>query len=630
MDSANKTLRVLLVEDDPADVLRITRLLPMAEITTASTLSQARNLLGSVFDVAIVDVSLPDARGATAVEELAGHGAFPVIVLTQTDSEMLAALAAESGAWDILTKATDLEARLTRSVRFCSRRFRAQLRATDLIEGNPDALLVLGTDSKVKYANAKAGELFGEGLEGTVFEFPVDGETTTEMTLLDERVIDVRRALLPDTDDRLFSCRDLTDRVRAWDRLERANEKLELLSTRDPLTGLSNRRGLEHELLRVLASARREGGIVSAILVDVDGLGRINEAEGYPVGDAVLSGLAMVIQDALRDVDFVGRVGGDEFFCVLPSTTVNGAVVAADKIRARLGSTALPIPGINVEGVSVSVGVVALSADTDSLTQAIELAQVPLRQSKLRSSHRPARSRRTDSSDSLFQVIASPDMLEVAVQAIVDLKDPSQRADVEILVRPKTSQGNPTPDEFFLTARRQDVLGATDLLCLRRCMAARHRLDLKGRVHVNLFPSTLLETPIDQILELLDPAVGVVIELNEHEFVGDTSALREPIEALRAAGALIALDDVGFGRGSLESLLLLDPDYVKIDSRLVQGVAHRPDSARIVSRLLTCVSSMGSQSIAEGIETQADADCLIELGVRYGQGFLFDGPGDAS
>ena len=96
--------------------------------------------------------------------------------------------------------------------------------------------------------------------------------------------------------------------------------------------------------------------------------------------------------------------------------------------------------------------------------------------------------------------------------------------------------------------------------------------------------------------------------------------------ALRKRGLLVAIDDVGFGRSSLESLIILEPDIVKIDRKYVSGVATDEAKSYSLKRLIKVVRALGSELIAEGIELKEEAQILLDLGVIYGQGWLWGKP----
>jgi EAL domain-containing protein (putative c-di-GMP-specific phosphodiesterase class I) len=114
--------------------------------------------------------------------------------------------------------------------------------------------------------------------------------------------------------------------------------------------------------------------------------------------------------------------------------------------------------------------------------------------------------------------------------------------------------------------------------------------------------------------------------VSEQQFIGDPACLRSPVQALHRAGVQVAIDDVGFGRSSLETLILLEPDVVKVDKRIVKGAARDRSKEQMLRRLVKVVGAMGGGLVAEGIENREDLDLLREIGVQRGQGFLWGKP----
>jgi EAL domain-containing protein (putative c-di-GMP-specific phosphodiesterase class I) len=182
--------------------------------------------------------------------------------------------------------------------------------------------------------------------------------------------------------------------------------------------------------------------------------------------------------------------------------------------------------------------------------------------------------------------------------------------------------------ELLQLARDNSILTMVDRFCLGACVSAASRLSQGLRVHVNLLPATLLAVPVEELLGGLPFKHGVryCIEISEQQIVGDPAALKAPIRALRKAGLVIALDEVGYGRSCLESLVLWEPEIVKIDKSRVIGVARDTALQKSLTTLLRLLRALGSEVTAVGIENRDDLDCLTALGVSSGQGFLWGQP----
>jgi diguanylate cyclase (GGDEF)-like protein len=140
--------------------------------------------------------------------------------------------------------------------------------------------------------------------------------------------------------------------------LEQANRRLEALATTDPLTGLSNRRALDTALYRDLARADREKTPVSVLAVDVDHFKTFNDTYGHAAGDQVLCVVASLLGRGLRACDLPCRTGGEEFLVILPGTDLDGALIAAERLRARVAGERIGLTGCEVS-VTVSIGAAA-------------------------------------------------------------------------------------------------------------------------------------------------------------------------------------------------------------------------------------------------------------------------------
>ncbi|MBI1835139.1 MAG: EAL domain-containing protein [Burkholderiales bacterium] len=328
----------------------------------------------------------------------------------------------------------------------------------------------------------------------------------------------------------------------------------------------------------------------------------------------------------------MSRIGGDEFLVILPATTVAEAFYVANKIRDAMMTKCLPISNSDQkEEVTVSLGVAAIPNSLSSLNEAVALAESALIMSKrggknqanvLGEDQELASKEQTD----VRQCVMLGEEIRVFSQAIVDAD--CRIAGYELLMRGPSLSRFEMPTDFFASARHCNILGVADLLCLRRCLEASQFLPPCYRVHINMFPMTALETPLDELLKILalPRPFQLVLEFNEQEFLGNSRLLKPIVWALKSAGILIALDDVGFGSSSLETLLLLEPDIVKIDRCMIDGVADNEGKRRVLERLVACLSSLQLEMIAEGVEREEDAKVVMEMGIPFAQGFLWGSP----
>jgi EAL domain-containing protein (putative c-di-GMP-specific phosphodiesterase class I) len=185
------------------------------------------------------------------------------------------------------------------------------------------------------------------------------------------------------------------------------------------------------------------------------------------------------------------------------------------------------------------------------------------------------------------------------------------------------------PADFFRLSREKRMLTAVDLACLRTCIAAATQLPPGGSIHVNIFPSTLLDSSTESLIEFLH-AQGCedrfCLEISEQQFLGVPKHLVEAVRALQQAGVRVGIDDVGFGKSSLEALVVLEPDVIKVARECVAGADGDPTRRRGLERLVRASHALCSQIVAEGVETEAERQILLELGIELAQGFLWDRP----
>ena len=191
-------------------------------------------------------------------------------------------------------------------------------------------------------------------------------------------------------------------------------------------------------------------------------------------------------------------------------------------------------------------------------------------------------------------------------------------------------EGFEMPDDFFRICLEANILTLVDHQCFKTCIAAGSSLPSGVHHHLNLFPSTMINIPISNLIGSI-PAGGqngtYCIEISEQQIIGDPSYLIEPVREIKRANILIGIDDVGFGRSCLESLIFLEPHIIKIDKKCVKGIAGDPAYARALKQMLKVAQALGTEVMAEGIESPEDLDVLRDLGIKYGQGFLLGKPG---
>lgn len=409
-----------------------------------------------------------------------------------------------------------------------------------------------------------------------------------------------------------------------------ARAEAEHLATHDALTGCLTRTGLA----RVLEGAEASGAPLVALFVDCDDFDRVNDHFGHGVGDVVLRDLAARIRDALREGDAIGRLGGDRFLVLLPGTDLVEARALAERVRLVVSTEPFAWDPGPLQ-LTVSIGMARVGADAPSLEEVLSLARIGLQKSKVRGKNRVSAADDTQTATAwlapalraFMAAVQDGTGLSMFAQDIRGLPG-EDRVGCELLVR-----GAPgplaSPADLFRMATEHHLSTTVDMFCLRLAVSAAVRAGLRGSIHLNLLPATLLEVATEQIVGLLSappPGVRWCVELSERQFLGDPEELVTAVGALRRAGICVAVDDVGSCRGTLDSIVVLEPAIAKLDIRLVRGLAEDPMHRRVVARLVRLAAALDAEVVAEGIENRADLAVLLDLGVTMGQGFLWGRP----
>jgi diguanylate cyclase (GGDEF)-like protein len=417
--------------------------------------------------------------------------------------------------------------------------------------------------------------------------------------------------------------------------LAEVTARLDWLVHMDSLTDLLNRKGMERAIMSELARCRRDKEELLVLLVDLDDFSRINATMGHGVGDLVLTGAARRIKESVRDQDRVGRCGTDRFVIMLPHTDMPTGEVIAEKIRLAISRDVIKAGGQSIT-TTASLGLTAISPTCLSFDEVLAKAHFVLQRSRLKGKNRVARAATLEEVGEIRPVAAGPEMvrallrgnvLEVSSQPIVNLRD-GRIVSREMLIRGPEGPLR-RPDDLFSFCQENDITTAVDLRCLKLCAAAAGRLGARGHFHVNIMPATLLQTEAEELVRVLNPAGEdgrCCLEISEQQLLGDPSVLVPRVQAMQDAGIRIAIDDVGFGNSCLEGLIMLHPQIMKVDKRLVRGLAVDPEMRKALSRMLKVADVLEAEVVAEGIENTEDYHILVNMGVHLGQGYLFGRP----
>jgi diguanylate cyclase (GGDEF)-like protein len=413
------------------------------------------------------------------------------------------------------------------------------------------------------------------------------------------------------------------------------------LAYHDPVTGLANRAAL----LRRLEEAVAAEDTVALLYLDLDDFKLVNDGLGHQTGDEVLRVVAERLRDSVRGSDIIARHGGDEFGIVLAGLPAErGAARERAIVACRRIAEALDRP-CQVGGAELhlraSVGLSIFPFDARDTETLLRHADTAMYEAKQEGGGGHALFR-TGASDPLAHLELAARLrrgidageLVVHYQPIFRLRS-GQALGVEALVRWRQADGSLlSPDRFVPVAERTgliNALGAQVLETVCCQLAEWGRRGLTPRVGINLSPRQLRTADLAERVTAriarhgLEPS-QFVVELTESSWTVDAAKTAPVLEALRAAGLRLALDDFGAGYSSLARLRDLPVDVIKVDRAFLRGVPAEPQATAIVTAILQLAEACGCDVVAEGIEDEDQLEFLVASGCRLGQGFLLARP----
>ena len=428
-------------------------------------------------------------------------------------------------------------------------------------------------------------------------------------------------------------------------RLLEANQaRLRHEATHDALTGLPNRTYFRERLAATLQYARSRPERVYAVLfVDLDEFKSINDSLGHMAGDALLMAVGERMRATVAADDFIARIGGDEFALLLGNRHDLGQVEdAVETIQDALVAPML------IEGRAVyntaSIGIAIIDPAEERIEEVLRNADTAMYHAKSLGRGRHAffdhhmhfeATRRLALTSDLRAAIENEEF-NVEYQPIVRLAD-GRLMGFEALVRwcnPAT--GQVLPGEFIPLAEDVGLVVPIGRFVFvdacRRLAEWRGRAPLLDlRMHVNLSVQEVLEPDLDAFVARNLRRFGlssddVVLEITESAVIRSNTLSLGSLARLRATGVHLCIDDFGTGYSSLRYLHQLPFDAMKIDRSFVESNHGGLGSAPIVRMLIQLARSYGIDVVAEGVETQRQADELMALDCEYAQGFHFYRP----
>jgi diguanylate cyclase (GGDEF)-like protein/PAS domain S-box-containing protein len=420
-----------------------------------------------------------------------------------------------------------------------------------------------------------------------------------------------------------------------------AEEEIQRLAYFDTLTGAPNRHLLRDRVTQAARQATREKGRFVLMFLDLDRFKDVNDTLGHDIGDLLLVEVAQRLRAVVRDVDTVSRIGGDEFVLLLPGAEQEAARALAGRTLQAL-TAPFDLRG-HVVAISASIGMAVFPEDGTDATELLKNADTAMYQAKAagRSDWRffnPAMAaevtRRSALAGGLRTAIASRE-LRMTYQPQVELGSGRLIGAEALLCWDNAALGNPRPGEFIPVAEENGLILSISQWVLREVLRQANEwraARLPGfMLSINLAASHFAQPDLwEQVHAELTiagwPANQLELEITERLAMKDASRSLAAVHKLRQSGVRFAIDDFGTGYSSLTNLRDLPVDTLKLDQTFIAAIGRGGRDELVLASILSLADTLGYRSVAEGVETAAQARFLTGVGCVAAQGYLYAHP----
>jgi len=426
-----------------------------------------------------------------------------------------------------------------------------------------------------------------------------------------------------------------------------AESRIYQLAWHDSLTGLLNREFLFKELAKTIDDSPGSHEYGALILLDIDHFKDINDLMGHDLGDKLLRQVGQRLQSLAHGNEVVSRFGGDEFMILVTElgsdsqSALDQAVNLAEQIRLALGAT-FYINGLQIH-CTCSIGLVVFDDANNNKTELVKHADMALYRAKEQGRNRVSVFDKQLQNQVLNRSILRQDLQQalrnkefyVHYQVVVD-KTLSPRG-FEALVRwQHPTRGTLGPADFICLAEENGLIiplgqWVLETACKQLVEWSKDSSTASLLLSVNVsamqFADSRFVTSVRRILQRtgVNPSL-LRLELTESVFLSDVEKNILKMNEIKELGVQVALDDFGTGYSSLQYLKRLPLDLLKLDSSFVRGLPENSEDVAITTTIIALAHSLGLRVVAEGVETEAQFNHLVELGCDLFQGYWLGRP----
>ena len=425
-------------------------------------------------------------------------------------------------------------------------------------------------------------------------------------------------------------------------RIKESERKLYHLAHHDPLTGLPNRLLMTTRLEHAVQQSKRTPIHLALMFIDLDHFKNVNDSYGHALGDQLLVNVARRLSSHLRSGDTIARIGGDEFVVLLEQLEQPNQAAALAQSCIDTLARPFAIAGQEIF-ITPSIGIALFPEDGNDADTLLKHADIAMYRSK-------EEGRRQYS----FYTKKLSDKVRERLKCEMLLRRALQHQEFELHYQPQVcannckivgaeallrwnhpEQGQILPDKFIPVLEETGLIqevGAWVLQTACRQMQEWEGMGLpKIRLAVNLSAKQVSPECINQRLQKILAESGfspdrLELEITEHSIMQGVDSGNQPLSSLRELGVSLAIDDFGSGHSSLMRLKQLPVHCLKIERALVKDIPDDLDNQAICRAVVALGHSLGVRIVAEGVESEAQADFLRSIGCDELQGYLYGHP----